>query len=552
MGPMKIAICQINTTIGDFDGNVRKVTDSLKRAKAAGCEVALFPELTLTGYPPRDLLDRFSFFECAKKALDQVAKEAQGILAVVGTILENKGSGNPLFNAAVAVKDGQVLYTYKKALLPNYDVFDEARYFAPATQPEPPLKFGGLKIGFTICEDIWNVEGIFTHRLYTYDPVNELAKQRPDLVLNLSASPFHVAKLSVRQELLKQLTLKIKAPVLYCNLVGGNDELIFDGCSMAMDAAGNLFQLAKAFEEDFFVYDTENPSAKTVPTPFNDIATIHQALVLGTRDYVHKCGFEKVLIGLSGGIDSALVACLAVEALGAANVMGVTMPSPFSSKGSIEDSRQLAQALGIEFKEIPITSLFEQALKTLEPAFQGTSKDIAEENIQARLRGLLLMALSNKFNRLVLSTGNKSELAVGYCTLYGDMCGGLAVISDVPKVMVYQLARHVNGVKELIPEATLTKAPSAELRPDQKDQDSLPPYDILDAVLRLYIEENQPPSKIVKAGIDKAVVTDVIKKINQNEYKRRQMAPGLKVTTKAFGMGRRVPIAQRFKESTDK
>jgi len=545
---MKIAICQINTTIGDFDGNVRKVVENLKKAKASGCEVALFPELTLTGYPPRDLLDRFSFFEAAAKALDQVAQEAQGILAVVGTILPNKGNGNPLFNAAVAVKDGQVLHTYKKALLPNYDVFDEARYFAPATKPEEPFKFGGLKFGITICEDIWNVEGVFTHKLYAYDPVTELAKKKPDLVLNLSASPFHQAKLSVRQELLKQLSLKTKCPALYCNLVGGNDELIFDGCSMVLDGAGNLFQLGKAFEEDFFVYDTENPSAKPAPPAPTDIATIHQALVLGTRDYVRKCGFEKVLIGLSGGIDSALVACLAAEALGPANVMGITMPSPFSSKGSIEDSRQLAKALGIEFQEIPITPMFDQALKTLEPAFKGIPRDITEENIQARLRGLILMALSNKFNRLVLSTGNKSEIAVGYCTLYGDMCGGLAVISDVPKVMVYQLAKHVNRTREIIPEATLTKAPSAELRPDQKDQDSLPPYDILDAVLRLYVEENQPPSKIVKAGIDQAVVADVVKKINQNEYKRRQMAPGLKVTTKAFGMGRRVPIAQKFRE----
>ena len=548
---MKIAICQINTTIGDFDGNIRKVSDCLKKAKASGCEIALFPELTLTGYPPRDLLDRFSFFEAAGKALDQVAQEAQGILAVVGTILENKDSGNPLFNAAVAVKDGKVLYTYKKALLPNYDVFDEARYFAPATKPEAPLKFGGLKIGVTICEDIWNVEGVFTHKLYSYDPVTELAKAKPDLILNLSASPFHTAKLSVRQALLKQLALKVKAPALYCNLVGGNDELVFDGCSMAMDSAGNLFHLGKGFEEDFFIYDTETPSLKPSTPPLGEIETIYQALVLGTRDYVRKCGFEKILIGLSGGIDSALVACIATEALGPANVMGVTMPSPFSSKGSIEDSRQLAEALGIEFKEVPITPLFEQALKTLEPVFKGMSKDITEENIQARLRGLILMALSNKFNRLVLSTGNKSELAVGYCTLYGDMCGGLAVISDVPKVMVYQLAQHVNRAKKIIPEATLTKAPSAELRPDQKDQDSLPPYDILDAVLRLYIEENQPPAKIVKAGIDKGVVAETIRKINQNEYKRRQMAPGLKVTTKAFGIGRRVPIAQKFRESAD-
>ena len=545
---MKIAVCQINTTVGDFNGNVAKVAQSLEKARQAGCALAVFPELTLTGYPPRDLLDRFSFFEAAQKALSQVAKEARGILAVVGTVLENKGSGNALFNAAVGVKDGEEVYTYKKALLPNYDVFDEARYFAPSAKPEPLLQYQGLKIGVTLCEDIWNAAGLFTQRLYSYDPVAETAKARPDVVLNLSASPFHYAKLSVRQALLKDVSQKTKAPVIYCNLVGGNDELVFDGCSMVMDAAGNLFKLGKVFEEDFFVYDTENPSLQPPAPPPGEIETLYRALVLGTRDYVRKCGFEKVLIGLSGGIDSALVAAIAAAALGPENVMGVTMPSPFSSKGSIEDSRKLSQALGIEFKEIPITPFFEESLKTLQPAFQGSPKDTTEENLQARLRGLILMALSNKFNRLVLSTGNKSELAVGYCTLYGDMCGGLAVLSDVPKGMVYQLARHVNRKEPLIPEDVFTKPPSAELKPNQTDQDSLPPYDTLDGILRLYIEENQPPSKIIKAGYDAALVKEILGKINQNEYKRRQMAPGLKVTTKAFGMGRRVPIAQKFKE----
>ncbi len=546
---MKIAVCQINTTVGDFDGNVEKVSAYLKKAKAAGCDLALFPELTLTGYPPRDLLDRFSFFEKAQKSLDQVAQAAKGILAVVGTILENPQPGNPLFNAAVAVKDGKILHTYKKVLLPNYDVFDEARYFSPASHPEPPFKYKNLKIAVTICEDIWNVEGAPAHRLYAKDPVEELAKGRPDLVLNLSASPFHAAKLSTREKLLKNVTGKTNAPVLYCNLVGGNDELIFDGCSMAMDAAGNLFQVGKSFEEDFFVFDMEKPSLRPPPPLTSEVAKVYQALVTGTRDYVRKCGFEKVLIGLSGGIDSALVAAIAAEALGPEMVMGVTMPSPFSSKGSLVDSKSLAENLGIEFKEVPISPLFEESLKTLAPLFKDASQDSTEENIQARLRGLLLMALSNKFNRLVLSTGNKSELAVGYCTLYGDMCGGLAVISDVPKGLVYKLARYANRSQEVIPEATFIKPPSAELRPNQTDQDSLPPYDTLDAILRLYIEENQPPSKIEKAGFDAQVVRDILKKINQNEYKRRQMAPGLKVTTKAFGMGRRIPIAQKFKDS---
>ena len=444
-----------------------------------------------------------------------------------------------------------MLYTQKKTLLPNYDVFDEARYFCPASEPEPPFLYQGLKIGVTICEDIWNVEGLSTHRLYRLDPVQELAKAKPDLVLNLSASPFHAAKLSVRQALLKDLTDRVKAPILYCNLVGGNDELVFDGCSLVMDVGGTLFAEGKAFEEDFLIYDTANPALPKSPRPLLETETIYRALVLGTRDYVLKCGFEKVLLGLSGGIDSALVACLAAEALGPGNVLGVTLPSPYSSKGSVEDSRQLARALGIGFEEIPITPVFEEALKSLKPFFGDKPADLTEENLQARIRGLFLMALSNKFGRLVLSTGNKSELSVGYCTLYGDMCGGLAVISDLPKGMVYELSRYVNDKagQPLIPEAILTKAPSAELRPNQKDQDSLPPYDTLDAILTLYIEKNQTAAAIQRAGFDAPLVRDILRKVDGNEYKRRQMAPGLKVTTKAFGMGRRVPIAQKFRES---
>jgi NAD+ synthase (glutamine-hydrolysing) len=546
---MKIAVCQINTIIGDFEGNIGKIVLFLEKAKQSACEIALFPELALTGYPPRDLLDRLSFFQASQKALKQVAEKSRGILAIVGTILENKGSGNSLFNAAAAVQDGEVLYVQHKVLLPNYDVFDEARYFASAQEAQPPFKYNGLKIGITICEDIWNAEGLFPQHRYAVDPVEKLAKEKPDLVLNLSASPFHAAKLSVREAILKAVAVKTRAPVLYCNLVGGNDELVFDGCSMAMDSAGNLFQAAKSFEEDFFVYDTEKPSLQHSAFQEKEPDRIYQALVLGTRDYVRKCGFEKVFVGLSGGIDSSLVACVAAEALGPENITGVTMPSPFSSRGSVEDSRELAQALGVEFLQVPITPLYKTALDSLKPVFQGKPQDITEENLQARLRGMILMALSNKFNRLVLSTGNKSELAAGYCTLYGDMCGGLAVISDVPKVMVYELARYANRKKRIIPEAVFTKAPSAELKPDQKDQDSLPPYETLDAILRLYLEENMPAEKIRKAGFEPSVVKDVLKKIHQSEYKRHQMAPGLKVTTKAFGIGRRVPIAQKFLES---
>jgi NAD+ synthase (glutamine-hydrolysing) len=546
---LKIALCQINTTVGDFNGNVEKILASLQKAKGDGCALALFPELTLTGYPPRDLLDRASFLQVSQKALEQVAQGAQGIAAVVGTILENKGPGNSFFNSAVVVKDGQILYTCHKTLLPNYDVFDEARYFAPSTQPSTVFKYDGMKIGITLCEDIWNSEGFSTHKLYQRDPLTELASNQPDLVLNLSASPFQADKTAVRKKILRMAAEKTKASLLYCNLVGGNDELIFDGNSMATDKTGHIIQTSRAFQEDYWVYDTNAHSNIYSPVPLDEIETTYQALILGTRDYVRKCGFKKVLIGLSGGIDSALVAVIAAAALGSENVMGVTMPSPFSSKGSIEDSHQLAKNLGIEFKKIPISSLFESALENLTPFFENKPADATEENLQARLRGLTLMALSNKLNRLVLSTGNKSEIAVGYCTLYGDMCGGLAVISDIPKVMVYQLAKHINRHHEIIPISTITKAPSAELRPDQKDQDSLPPYEILDEVLRLYVEENHTPAEIIKAGFDSVIVNDIVKKVNQNEYKRRQMAPGLKVTSKAFGIGRRIPIAQRFSEN---
>ncbi len=400
---MKIALCQINTTVGDFAGNVQKVLASLKKAKADGCELALFPELTLTGYPPRDLLDRLSFFQQAQKALETVAQGAQGIAAIVGTIQKNDGSGFPLFNSAVAVKDGKVLHVTHKTLLPNYDVFDEARYFSPSPAPSSVWEYQGLRIGLTICEDIWNVQGFSTYQLYQRDPVTELVSQKPDLILNLSASPFHAAKLGLRQKLLKSTAGKAKCAVIYCNLTGGNDELIFDGCSMVVDPAGQVLQLGQAFEEDYLVHDTQTSAKPLATKDASDVETVYQALVLGTGDYVRKCGFQKVLLGLSGGIDSALVAALATEALGPDNVLGVTMPSPFSSQGSIDDSRQLAKALGIQFQEIPITPVFDTALKQLTPYFEGKPADTTEENMQARLRGLILMALSNKLNRLLVT-----------------------------------------------------------------------------------------------------------------------------------------------------
>jgi NAD+ synthase/NAD+ synthase (glutamine-hydrolysing) len=544
---VKIALCQINTTIGDFEGNVSKVLQSLDRARMAGCGLAVFPELTLTGYPPRDLLERPAFLKAADRALRRVARSARGIAATVGTVLPNRGPGNPLFNAAVTVKDGRILHVARKVLLPNYDVFDEDRYFEPAPGPARPFSLGGLAIGVTVCEDIWNTHPV-RRPLYDRDPVRELAKARPDVVVNLSASPFHRDKLAIRQGILASASRRLRCPVLYCNLVGGNDDLVFDGASMAVDAKGRLVSRAPDFEEDLLVFGTVLPRRDVRPVSADDAESQYRALVLGTRDYVRKCGFTRVLVGLSGGIDSALVACIAVEALGSENVLGVTMPSPYSSRGSVEDSRTLANALGIDFRVLPITGAFRASLKALAPAFRGARPGLAEENLQARLRGMFLMALSNKSGRLVLSTGNKSELAVGYCTLYGDMCGGLAVISDLPKHQVYRLARHANRHRRLIPEAVFRKAPSAELRPNQTDQDTLPPYDVLDAVLKHHVEDRWEPSRIVKAGYRRSTVAKVVRWVAGNEYKRRQMAPGLKVTTKAFGIGRRMPLAQRFTE----
>ncbi len=546
---MKIALCQINTTIGDFEGNALKIERSLERARAADCGLAIFPELTLTGYPPRDLLERPAFLKAADKSLKRVARSARGIAAVVGTVLPNRNTGKHLHNAALTVKDGRILHVDRKVLLPNYDVFDEDRYFEPAPRLAPPYRLDGLRIGVTICEDLWNANPRRNRRpLYDRDPVRELAAHRPDLVLNLSASPFHRDKLAQRQAVLATAARRLRCPVLYCNLVGGNDDLVFDGASMAVDARGRLLARALDFAEDLLVFDPSRPRLDVRPSSSTIVEAQFRALVLGTRDYVNKCGFSRVLIGLSGGIDSALVACLAVEALGRENVMGVTMPSPYSSRGSVKDSETLAQALGIDFRVLPITRSFRAALSSLAPAFRGTKPGLAEENAQARLRGLFLMSLSNKFGRLVLSTGNKSELAVGYSTLYGDMCGGLAVISDLPKHQVYALARYANRHRRLIPEAVFRKAPSAELRPHQTDQDTLPPYDTLDAILKHYVEDHWEASRIVKAGFKRSVVEKVVRMVSGNEYKRRQMAPGLKVTPKAFGIGRRMPLAQRFTE----
>jgi NAD+ synthetase len=545
---MKIALCQVNTTVGDFHGNVKSILSFAQKAKDAGCSIALFPELTLTGYPPRDLLERPGFARKAEKALDILTSQLPKDLSVfLGTILPNPNRGNHFFNAIVLIENGKVRETRRKTLLPNYDVFDEDRWFEPCPAPEPPIQVAGLSVGVTVCEDIWSNPVGLSKCLYDRDPVADLAKHKVDLLLNLSASPFHHTKLSVREEVARQAAFKCGAPILYCNLVGGNDELIFDGCGFAMDEKGRVTARAKAFVEDMLVVDYPSLSGP-IASVAGETEGIYQALLLGLHDYMRKCGFHKVLIGLSGGIDSSLVAALAVEALGADNVLGVTMPSPFSSKGSVEDSEALARNLGIKFLNIPITPMFEASLKTLQPFFEGKPSDLAEENIQARLRGVILMGLSNKFNRLVLSTGNKSEMSMGYCTLYGDMCGGLAVISDLLKTQVYELSRYANRHRVIIPESVFTKPPSAELRPNQTDQDSLPPYDVLDAVLKRLIEDNLSPDDIVREGFSKTIVSRVARALDLSEYKRRQMAPGLKVTPKAFGVGRRIPVAQKYLE----
>ncbi len=545
---MKIALCQINTTVGAFRANVDKVVAASERAKTLGCDLAVFPELTLTGYPPRDLLERPGFLRRAEEALLDAASRAKALPCLVGTVSPNPGTGNPLFNVAAFVRDGRIAATRRKTLLPNYDVFDEHRYFEPSPAPEEPLEFGGLRIGITICEDLWTGAIGLPRELYARDPVADLSGSKCDLLVNLSASPFHQAKLSAREEVARRAALRTGAPVLYCNLVGGNDELVFDGYSLAVDASGVLTARAKGFVEDILVVEIPGmKSPEKSPSP-GETESLWMALVLGIRDYLGKCGFKQALVGLSGGIDSALVAALAAEALGPENVLGVTMPSPYSSRGSIEDSEALARNLGIGFMKIPITPLFEQSLLTLKTPFQGRAPDLTEENLQARLRGLILMALSNKFNRLVLSTGNKSELSMGYCTLYGDMCGGLAVISDILKTEVYELSRYANRNGEKIPKQVLTKPPSAELKPNQRDQDTLPPYDILDSVLRSYVEENKPVEEIAKGRISETLVGGILRAVDASEYKRRQMAPGLKVTPKAFGIGRRIPIAQKYRE----
>jgi len=548
---VKIALAQIDPTVGDFTGNTAKIVSASQRAAGSGARLTVFSELCVCGYPPADLLDKPSFMARCATAVGEIAKATATLptAVLIGVALPAPaGSGKRAVNAAVLLDRGSLVFEQHKMLLPFYDVFDEQRYFAPATS-QRVLEFEGERLAITVCEDAWNDKNFWPNRLYPVDPVEDLMRQKPTLLINISASPFWHGKRRIRQQMLTAVATRHKIPVFLSNQVGGNDSLIFDGSSFGLAADGTLLAEAAAFREDMVMADSAQLTGRA---PYagkeaeQETEAAYDALVLGTRDYVHKTGFRKVLLGLSGGIDSALVATIAVDALGAENVTAVGMPSQYSSAGSVEDSRKLAANLGIRFEILAIGSLFEEFENTLEPLFSGTKPDLTEENLQSRIRGVLLMALSNKFSSLVLTTGNKSEMSVGYCTLYGDMVGALAVIGDLVKTRVYALCRWVNRDGEVIPEAILTKPPSAELRPDQKDTDSLPPYDILDPILEAYVERYETPAQIVdEYGFPAATVEQVVRLVERTEYKRQQAAPVLKVTPKSFGMGRRFPIAAR-------
>ncbi len=548
---MKIALAQINPTVGDFTGNVAKIVAFAERAQALAADLVLFPELAVCGYWPADLLDKATFVARSAQALDEVcvwtSQPGRPAILCGGVLpIAPAPEGKSIRNVAVLMQGGKVLATQGKTLLPFYDVFDEQRYFEPAST-QSIVYLNGQPLAITVCEDAWNDKGYWPRRLYNVDPVERLMQQYPEggerILLNLSASPFWQGKRGVRKDMLAAIAHRHHAIVAMVNQCGGNDSLLFDGSSLAVGPDGALIAQAASFAEDLVLFDTQ--AAESVPPPEEDeIAATWNALVLGIRDYTHKCGFAKALIGLSGGIDSALVAALAVEALGQENVMGIGMPSQYSSGHSRDDARDLAQHLGIAFHILPIEPNYQAAMGTLDPLFNGTPFGLAEENLQSRLRGLMLMALSNKFGALVLTTGNKSEMSVGYCTLYGDMVGALAVIGDVMKTRVYQLSRYANRNREIIPESTLTKPPSAELRPEQLDTDSLPPYDILDPLLEAYVERYCSADQIAHdQNLDPALVTQVLKLVERSEYKRQQAAPVLKVTQKSFGMGRRFPIA---------
>ncbi|MFH1124240.1 MAG: NAD+ synthase [Pseudomonadota bacterium] len=541
---MKIAICQINPVIGDFKYNTSLILEGSERAKEAGCSLAVFPELSLLGYPPKDLLERPLFIKENLIALIRLASQIQGIHILCGFVDKNpREMGKGLVNGVALIGEGQVLRKGGKRLLPAYDVFDETRYFEPSER-SLIFELGSKRLGVTICEDIWNIADFEDIPRYRLDPVAELAADGIHILINISASPYTLNKKALRRKILEKLATQYRLTTIYCNQVGGNDDLLFDGASMVLDQKGNLVLMGKEFESDLLIWDSEREYPEIRDPLPSEEESILKGLVMGTRDYVTKCGFSKVLVGLSGGIDSSLVAVIARRALGPENVTGVSMPSPFTSNMSREDAGTLAENLKIRFIEIPITDIRDSYTKALAEAFKGLEQDETEENIQARVRGTLLMALSNKFGSLLLSTGNKSETAVGYCTLYGDMNGGLAVISDIPKTLCYRLAGYINREREIIPERVISRPPSAELRPDQTDQDSLPPYEILDEIVDAAVVKNLAYEDIVAMGHDPELVRDVLRRLVMNEYKRRQAPPGLKITTKAFGYGRRYPIAR--------
>jgi NAD+ synthase (glutamine-hydrolysing) len=543
---VKIALGQINPTVGDFSGNSAKIIAFAQRARSAGAGLVLFPELSVCGYPPRDLVERVSFVQHNREAAEHIASETRGIAVICGLVTPAQAeTGKSVMNSAALLMDGAIKFVQSKMLLPTYDVFDELRNFAPA-RSQVLFPFCGKQVALTICEDAWNDKHFWPRRLYNVDPVESLVKAGGNFVLNISASPFWARKRDLRREMLATIARTDRVPVAFVNQVGGNDSLVFDGASMAFDRDGNVIAQGKSFEEDLVFFDSDSLTGEIHEQIEGEEANVYAALVLGTRDYIRKCGFKQAIIGLSGGIDSALTATIAVDAIGPENVIGVGMPGPYSSTGSISDAQELAANLGIRFELLRITEIFDGFKDTLKDVFRGRAEDATEENIQSRIRGSLLMALSNKFGALVLSTGNKSELGVGYCTLYGDMAGGLAVINDVPKTLVYRLSHYANSRKAVIPRATLEKPPSAELRAGQKDSDSLAPYEVLDAILEDYVEDAHSAEQIAREhGFDLDLVKSVIRMVERNEYKRQQAAPGIKISPKAFGYGRRFPIAAK-------